>query len=170
MPDQTSPPVREAVVVDIPAERAFEVFTGEMTGWWPPEHHILDGELVEMVLEPRVGGRTYDRATDGSECQWTRVPAWDPPQRLVFSWDISLQWTVETDPERTSGVEVRFIAEGPDRTRVELELELEQRNIHRHGEGWEGMHAGVEPPDGWATGLASFAAHASTARSRTDDT
>jgi uncharacterized protein YndB with AHSA1/START domain len=156
MPEQTSPPVRAAVVVDVPLERAFAVFTGDMAGWWPPEHHILEGELAEMVLEPRDGGRIFDRATDGTECQWARVLAWDPPHRLVFSWDITLQWTVETDPERTSEVEVRFIPEGPQRTRVELE----HRNIHRHGDGWEGMHAGVGSPDGWASGLASFAAHA----------
>ena len=156
MPEQTSPPVREAVVVDLPVERAFQLFTGDMAGWWPPEHHILDGELAEMVLEPRAGGRIYDRATDGSKCQWARVLTWDPPRRLVFSWDITLQWTVETDSGRTSEVDVRFVPEGSSRTRVELE----HRNIQRHGDGWEGMHAGVGSSAGWASGLARFAAYA----------
>jgi uncharacterized protein YndB with AHSA1/START domain len=161
MPEPSSPPVREEVLVDVPVERAFEVFTSDMAGWWPPEHHLLDGELAEIVLEPRAGGRIYDRATDGSECQWARVLAWDPPHRLVFSWDISLQWTVETDPERTSEVEVRFTPEGNGRTRVALE----HRHIERHGEGWEGMHSAVGSPDGWAVGLGRFADHVAAVRS-----
>jgi uncharacterized protein YndB with AHSA1/START domain len=160
MAEPTSPPVRETVVVDLPVDRAFEAFTGDMGKWWPPEHHILEGELDAMVLEPRAGGRIYDRATDGSECPWARVLVWDPPHRLVFSWDITLQWTVETDPERTSEVDVRFVPEPPGRTRVELE----HRDIHRHGDGWEGMHAGVGSPDGWASGLAGFAAYAGSVR------
>ena len=161
MPEPSSPPVHEEVLVDVPVERAFEVFTSDMSGWWPPEHHLLEGELAEIVLEPRAGGRIYDRGTDGSECQWARVLAWDPPHRLVFSWDISLQWTVETDPERTSEVEVRFTPEGTGRTKVALE----HRHIERHGEGWEGMHTAVGSPDGWAVGLHRFADYAAAARS-----
>jgi len=157
MPEQTSTPVREEVVVDVPVERAFEVFTTEMGSWWPPEHHILQGELAEMVLEPEVGGRIYDRGTDGTECQWARVLVWEPPRRLVFSWDITLQWSIETDPDRTSEVEITFTPEGPARTRVGLE----HRNIHRHGDGWEGMHAGVGGAEGWAVGMRRYASHTS---------
>ena len=86
-----------------------------------------------MVFEPRVGGRVYDRGVDGSECRWARVLAYEPPDRFVISWDINTDWELETDLERTSEVEVRFVAEAPERTRVELE----HRNLDRHGEGWE---------------------------------
>ena len=149
--DATS--VRSTVVVDVPVERAFTVFTEDMGGWWPPEHHILEGELAEMVFEPREGGRIYDLAADGGECRWSRVLAYEPPHRIVFTWDISLQWQIETDPTRTSEVEVRFVPESPDRTRVELT----HRHIDRHGDGWEQMHGAVGSPDGWDLGLQRFA-------------
>ena len=145
--------VQTSIVVDAPVERAFDVFTRDIGSWWPPEHHILQGELAEMVFEPRAGGSVYDRAVDGSECRWARVLAYEPPGRLVISWDINLQWQIEADPERTSEVEVRFIPEGAERTRVELE----HRNLERHGEGWEGMRDAVGSPDGWGVGLRRFA-------------
>jgi uncharacterized protein YndB with AHSA1/START domain len=146
--------VQQAIVVDAPIERAFSVFTEDIGSWWPPEHHILEGELSEMVFEPRAGGHVYDRGTDGSECRWARVLVYEPPSRLVISWDISLQWQIETDLERTSEVEVRFVPEGEDRTRVELE----HRHLERHGEGWERMRDAVGSPAGWGVGLGRFAA------------
>jgi hypothetical protein len=100
-----------------------------------------------------VGGHVYDRGVDGSECRWARVLAFEPPERFVISWDINLRWELETDPERTSEIEVRFLAEAPDRTRVELE----HRNLDRHGEGWEGMRGAVGSPNGWGAGLRRFA-------------
>jgi uncharacterized protein YndB with AHSA1/START domain len=106
-----------------------------------------------MVLEPREGGRAYGIGTDGSESDWGRVLAWDPPTRLVVSWDITLEWKRETDPEKTSELEVRFIPEGGDRTRVELE----HRHLERHGEGWEKMRDAVGSPGGWPGGLRDFA-------------
>jgi len=105
------------------------------------------------VFEPRVGGHIYDRGTDGTECRWSRVLAYDPPDRVVFSWDISLQWQLETDPSKTSEIEVRFIPEGDNRTRVELE----HRNLDRHGDGWEAMRDAVGSPDGWQVGMERFA-------------
>lgn len=148
-------PVHTSIVVEAPQERAFEVFTADIGSWWPADKHILQGELAEMEFEPRVGGRIIDRAVDGSESAWARVLAYEPPNRLVFSWDISLRWRIETDTERTSEVEVRFIAEGGARTRVELE----HRGLERHGEGWEAMRDAVGSPNGWGDGLRSFAAH-----------
>jgi uncharacterized protein YndB with AHSA1/START domain len=154
----TDTSVDESIVVDAPIERAFSVFTEGIGSWWPPEHHILQAELAEMVFEPRVGGNVYDRGVDGSECRWARVLAYEPPDRLVFSWDITTQWQIETDPSRTSEVEVRFVPDGPTRTRVELE----HRNLDRHGDGWEQMRDAVGSPDGWRMGLQRFADAART--------
>jgi len=150
--------VRTSIVVDAPIERTFAVFTEQMITWWSPDHHLL-GDVKEMVFEPRVGGNIYDRAADGTECRWARVLAYDPPTRLVFSWDINTRWELETDLDKTSEVEVRFDAESPARTRVELE----HRNIDRHGDGWEGMRAAVGADDGWPAGLRSFAARIQSA-------
>jgi uncharacterized protein YndB with AHSA1/START domain len=145
--------VRAQVVVEAPIERAFDLFTEGMPTWWPPEHHLLEAELAEMVVEPREGGHIIDRGVDGSECRWARVLAYEPPNRFVFSWDISTEWKLETDLDKTSEVEVRFIAEAPDRTRVELE----HRRLERHGDGWEGMRDSVGSPEGWRGGLELFA-------------
>jgi len=145
--------VRTSIVVEAPIDRAFSVFTEDIGSWWTPTHHILQSELKEMVFEPRVGGQVYDRGVDGSECCWARVLAFDPPNRFVISWDISLQWQIETDPAKSSEVEVRFISESAGQTRVKLE----HRHIDRHGEGWEQMRDAVGSPDGWEVGLRRFA-------------
>ena len=144
--------VQTSIVVEAPQQLAFDVFTKDMAGWWPPDHHILEGELAEMVFEMKEGGRVYDVGVDGSECQWARVLAFEPPGRVVISWDITPQWKLQTDPEKTSEVEFRFIPEGPERTRVELE----HRHLDRHGEGWEGMRDAVGSPEGWNRGLRAF--------------
>jgi uncharacterized protein YndB with AHSA1/START domain len=149
----TETTVRTSIVVEAPVERAFTVFTDDIGSWWRPDHHILEAELAEMVFESRVGGHVYDRGVDGSECRWARVLAYEPPNRVVFSWDINTQWQLETDLEKTSEVEVRFLPEGPDRTRVELE----HRHLERHGHGWEQMRDAVGSPDGWGEGLGEFA-------------
>jgi uncharacterized protein YndB with AHSA1/START domain len=148
---QTS--IRTEVVVEAPIDRAFRVFTEEMQGWWHPDHHLIETE--EMIFEPRVGGHIYDRGPDGTECRWARVLAYDPPSRLVFSWDITTDWKLETDLEKASEVEVRFTDEGGDRTRVELV----HRNLERHGDGWGAMRDSVGSEDGWPGGLRSFAAY-----------
>ena len=144
--------VRTEIVVSAPLERAFHVFTEEMASWWHPEHHILEGEVAEMVVEPRVGGHIFDRGVDGSECRWATVLAYEPPHRFAFSWNITTDWKLETDRSKTSEVEVSFTAEGPERTRVELE----HRNLERHGPGWEGMRDSVGSPGGWSGGLRRF--------------
>src|SRR4051794_30816939 len=146
--------VQTSITVDAPIDRAFSVFTDGIGTWWSPDHHLLRGELAEMVFEPREGGHVYDRGVDGSECRWARVLLYEPPDRFVISWDINLRWQLESDPQRASEVEVRFIAESPKRTRVELE----HHNLDRHGEGWEEMRDAVGSPDGWHTGLLGFAA------------
>jgi uncharacterized protein YndB with AHSA1/START domain len=145
--------IRTQIVVEAPIERAFSVFTTDIGGWWSPDHHIIEAELAEFVFEPLEGGHIYERGVDGSECRWARVLAYEPPNRVVFSWDINPQWKFESDPEKTSEVEVRFIAEQADRTRVELE----HRNLDRHGEGWEQMRDAVSSPGGWPVLLGGFA-------------
>jgi uncharacterized protein YndB with AHSA1/START domain len=145
--------VRTEVVVEAPIERAFRVFTEEFDRVKPREHNMLGVDIGETVFEPRTGGHIYDRGVDGSECRWARVLAYEPHDRVVFSWDISPQWQIETDLERTSEVEVRFIPETPTRTRVELE----HRNLDRHGAGWEGERDTVRSEGGWPLYLQRFA-------------
>jgi uncharacterized protein YndB with AHSA1/START domain len=145
--------IRTHVVVEAPLERAFRVFTEQFDSVKPREHNMLAVDIAETIFEPQVGGHIYDRGVDGSECRWARVLAYEPPERVVFTWDISPHWQLETDFDRSSEVEVRFIAETADRTRVELE----HRNLDRHGEGWEGLRDGVESPDGWPLYLGRYA-------------
>jgi uncharacterized protein YndB with AHSA1/START domain len=137
--------VKQSVVVDAPIERAFKVFTEDFGAFKPREHNLLAVPIAETVFEPRVGGHIVDRGVDGSECRWARVLAFDPPNRVLLSWDIGPRWQVETDPNKTSEWEVRFIAETPNRTRVDLE----HRKLERHGEGWESVREGVAADQGW---------------------
>lgn len=145
--------VRTSIVVDAPIERAFSVFTEDFGRFKPPEHNLLGVEIAETVFEPRVGGHLYDRGVDGSECRWSRVLAYEPPDRVVISWDINPQWQIETDLDKTSEVEVRFVAEAPERTRVELE----HRHLERHGEGWEPERDAVASEGGWPLYLQRYA-------------
>jgi uncharacterized protein YndB with AHSA1/START domain len=145
--------IRHEIVVQAPIDRAFSVFTNDFGRFKPREHNLLGVEIAETVFEPRVGGHLYDRGVDGSECRWARVLAYEPPERVVISWDIDPRWQLETDPDRTSEVEVRFIAEAGDRTRVALE----HRNLDRHGDGWESVREGVDSEGGWPLYLSRFA-------------
>ena len=146
-------PIKQSIVVEAPIERAFKVFTEDFGSFKPREHNLLAVPIAETVFEPHVGGHIYDRGIDGSECRWARVLAFEPPHRVLLSWDISPRWQIETDPDKTSEWEVRFIAETPGRTR----LELEHRHLERHGEGWEAEHAGVGSDQGWPLYLRRFA-------------
>jgi len=146
--------VRREIVVQAPLEKAFTVFTERFGDIKPPEHNLLGAPIAETVFEPRVGGHIYDRATDGSECRWARVLAYEPPHRVVFSWDIGPTWQLEADPGNASEVEVRFTAETPQRTRVALE----HRNLERHGPGWESVRDGVAHDQGWSLYLDRYAA------------
>lgn len=146
--------VRHSVIVDAPIEKAFQVFTHYFGRFKPPEHNLLGVEIAETVFDERVGGCVYDRGVDGSECRWARVLAYEPPGRVVISWDISPSWQIETNPDHTSEVEIRFIAETPGRTRVELE----HRHLDRHGDGWASVREGVDGEQGWPLYLRRFAA------------
>jgi uncharacterized protein YndB with AHSA1/START domain len=154
--DTSATTVRTEIVVDVPIERAFEVFTERFDQIKPREHNMLGVDIAESIFERRVGGRVYDRGVDGSECQWGRVLAYEPPTRIVFTWDISPRWQIEADPTRSSEVEIRFVAEADRRTRVELE----HRHLQRHGDGWQGLAEGVRGNQGWPLYLQRFAAAA----------
>jgi uncharacterized protein YndB with AHSA1/START domain len=153
MPD-TETLVRKEIVVPASTEKAFAAFTERIGEFKPPEHNLLAAPIAETVFEPRVGGHIVDRATDGTECRWARVLAFEPPSRLVFSWDISPRWELESDPDHASEVEVRFVAEAAERTRVVLE----HRHLDRHGSGWEAVRDGVDGDQGWPLYLTRYRA------------
>jgi uncharacterized protein YndB with AHSA1/START domain len=154
MTEATTQVVLREVVVAAPVEKAFEVFTTRFADIKPRDHNLMESPIAETVFERRVGGRIFDRAEDGSECAWARVLVYEPPKRVVFSWDIGVQWELEADLDNTSEVEVRFVAEAPDRTRVELE----HRNLDRHGPGWESLRSAIGNDQGWPIYLARYAA------------
>lgn len=146
--------VRTQILVAAPVEHAFRVFVEDFDRIKPHEHNILQVPIDKTVFEPRVGGYIYDLGVDGSQCRWARVLVYEPPHRLVFSWDINPQWQIESDPSKTSEVEVRFVSESPEQTRVELE----HRNLDRHGGGWENERDDVSGEGGWPLYLARYAA------------
>ncbi|OZM70664.1 ATPase [Amycolatopsis antarctica] len=159
MTASTETTVRQEITVAVPVERAFAVFTEQFDRIKPREQNLLAVPIVETVFETRVGGSVYDRGEDGSVCRWARVLVFEPPQRFVISWDLTPQWQIETDPDRCSEVEVRFLADGPNRTRVELE----HRHLDRHGAGWQGAREGVADDRGWPLYLRRFADLAASA-------
>lgn len=146
--------VDAAVTVEVPAERAFKVFTERLGSWWLLDRlHIGRQPPETAVMEPREGGRWYERAADGTECDWGRVLAWQPHERVVLSWQIGADWQFNPDQSRGSEIEVRFTPEGSSRTRVELT----HRGIERHGPGAESIHGAVGSPGGWPGLLAAYA-------------
>jgi uncharacterized protein YndB with AHSA1/START domain len=146
-------PVRRELVVNLGIERAFALFIERFDAIKPREHNLLAVPIARSVFEPRVGGHIYDVGVDGSQCRWSRVFAYEPPHLLVFSWDIGPTWQLETDLDKTSEVEVRFIAESDNRTRVELE----HRNLERHGDGWRSVADGIGGDAGWPLYLRRYA-------------
>jgi uncharacterized protein YndB with AHSA1/START domain len=148
--------LRKIVSVNAPPDVAWRVFTEQMGTWWPlATHKIGKAKAVDAVIEPRVGGRWYERGDDGSTCDWGRVLAWEPASRLVLSWEISADW--QHDSTLKTEVEVRFIAEGKDGTRVELE----HRHLDRYGARRDEMRGVFDSEGGWSGLLASFARAAS---------
>ena len=143
--------VTKAITVEAPIERAFSVFTEGFDSWWPRTHHIGDADLAEAVIEPREGGRFYERSVDGGECEWGRVLAWDPPSRVVLAWQLTSEWKYDRD--FLTEVEVRFTAHGPARTRVELE----HRNLERYGDDLEKVRDAVGSDGGWGGLLRTYA-------------
>jgi uncharacterized protein YndB with AHSA1/START domain len=146
------PPIQGTVTVGVPVERAFRVFTDSFTTWWPPEFHIGQADMAEAILEPRAGGRWYERGVDGSECDWGRVLAWEPPHRMVVTWQINGEWQYDPDPAHASEIEVRFTADGPGQTTVELEHRLLERLVDG-----QALRDGIIGGGGWTSLLELFA-------------
>lgn len=152
MTTSTIPPIAGKVTVNVPVEQAFRVFTESFDAWWPHQYHIGQAEVAEVILQPYEGGRWYERGVDGSECDWGRVLVWDPPQRLVLTWQISGAWQFDPDPDHASEIEVRFHPDGPEQTTVEVE--------HRHFERLVAGHdvrEAINGGGGWALLLDGFA-------------
>lgn len=144
--------VRRSVVVDAPREQAFEVFTQRMTSWWPLQTHTIGAKpAAAAVMEPHEGGRWFERAEDGEECDWGRVLAWEPPHRVVLSWEITCDW--HHDASVHTEVDVRFHAEDDRRTRVELE----HRGLEAYAERAEEMRGVFDSDGGWRGLLRRFA-------------
>lgn len=142
------------LVVPASAEHAFGLFAGGMAAWWPPEY-TWGGEVLQWIgVEPRVGGACFERGPEGFRCDWGRVLLWQPPRRLVFTWQIGPDRVPQPDPARASEVEVRFTPAGAAETRVELE----HRHLSRHGERGDAYRAALEAPGGWDHLLARYAA------------
>jgi uncharacterized protein YndB with AHSA1/START domain len=147
--------VTKSVTVNAGRERAFTVFTEKFFTWWPKSHHIGEADLADAIIEPKVGGRWYERGADGTECDWGYVLAYEPSERIVLSWHLQGDWSFHPDPAKASEVEVQFIKETDSRTRVELT----HRHIERH-DGHEQVRDGVDSPNGWAGILAGYAREA----------
>jgi uncharacterized protein YndB with AHSA1/START domain len=143
--------VSKTVTVQAPLEHAFAVFTDGFDRWWPRSHHIGTADLAEAVIEPREGGRWYEKGVDGSEGDWGYVLAWEPPHRLVLAWQLTEAFAY--DPDLVTEVEVRFVAEGEDRTRVSLE----HRGLERYGDKVDEMRATFDSDGGWTGLLATYA-------------
>jgi uncharacterized protein YndB with AHSA1/START domain len=146
------PPITGTVTIGVPIDTAFEVFTGSIDSWWPHEYHIGRVDVAEVVLQPGVGGRWFERGVDGSECDWGRVLVWEPPDRVVFTWQISGSWQFDPDPEHASEIDARFTADGPGQTTVSVE--------HRHFErllGGQAINDAINGGGGWALLLDGFA-------------
>jgi len=150
--------VRKSIRVKAPIERAFSVFVEQMETWWPATHHIGITPFEAIFVEPRVGGRWYERNAKGELCDWGKVLKWDPPHRVAFSWHVGPghdqpEWKFDPDPEKSSEVEIRFTAEAADITFVELE----HSKLERHGEGYEQLRAMFDGPGAWITILELYA-------------
>ena len=144
-------PVRKSITVGANAQKAFTTFTERMGLWWPPTHSIGSAPFKEIVLEPRAGGRWFERAADGAECPWGHVIAFEPPRRLLLAWQLGADW--KYDPNLITEVEVTFTPVGEKETRVELE----HRNLERYGEAAQAVRDAVGGDRGWTTVMARFA-------------
>ena len=151
--------VRKSVVVNAPIAHTFKIFTERFDSWWPRTHHIGKVEPYTAIMEPRVGGRWFERGADGTECDWGRVLVYAPPQRVAVSWHLGSDFQYDPDPSRASRVDVTFEDLGGGKTRVELV----HSQLDRHGAGWEKLRDSVGSQGGWGGIMETFRAAASAA-------
>lgn len=166
MTDSSSDPtsVSTEITVALAPDRAFRAFTAGFGAWWPREHHIGEAEMVGGDIEPWVGGRWFERGADGSECDWGRVLAWDPPHHVGLSWHLNPDFEYDPDPDRSSRVDVRFTEDraGTDPSTLVV---LTHSGLDRHGPGWESLATGVGSANGWPGIIRQFADHTPEAAS-----
>lgn len=151
MRTHATPPVQADVTVNATPERSFEIFTDGMRHWWPASYHIGDGELADVRIEPKTGGRWYEVTTDGTECDWGYVISWDPPDGLALAWQLTPEFGY--DPSLVTTVEIRFTEVEPGRTRVTLE----HGDLDQYGLRSIEMRDVFSQDGGWPTLLAAFA-------------
>ena len=147
-------PVHKTVRVNASVERAFEVFTSDFDSWWPRSHHIGKSPMMKAIIEEKAGGRCYTEQVDGTECDWGKVLAWEPPRRFVMAWQVSADFSYEAEIAKASEVEVRFTPEPGGMTRVDLE----HRYFERHGPSGAMARMAVDSPNGWTGVLQLFVA------------
>jgi uncharacterized protein YndB with AHSA1/START domain len=151
---ETVESVRREIVVDLPPERAFDLFTANMSSWWPADHHIGSAPIDRIIVEPRPGGRWYTTHQDGTETSTGVVTVWEPPARFVVTWQIGADWKFYDDLITT--VEVRFQPEDGGRTKVLLE----HRDLEAFGADAAALREMFEGPGAWSATLAAYAAKA----------
>jgi uncharacterized protein YndB with AHSA1/START domain len=149
----TDTSVRKTVTVNTPIDRAFDVFIAGFNTWWPRTHHIATVDMAEAIIEPRVGGRWYERGIDGSECEWGTVLDYDRPNHVALSWRLNGEFQYDPDPEHQSRIDVRFERVSADVTRVDLV----HSQLDRHGETWKALREGISGEGGWPSLLQMFA-------------
>ena len=148
--------VKRTLHVEVPIEKAFQVFTERMGQWWPATHHVGNTPFKDILIDKKKGGRWYEINVEGAECIWGTVVEYQPPKKVVLSWHLQPDWSFSADLSKASEVALEFVAEGPEKTR----LEFEHRHLERHGAGWENMREQVSGDGGWPAILALYLAAA----------
>jgi uncharacterized protein YndB with AHSA1/START domain len=137
--------IHHSMTAPVSPARAFAIFTEGLANWWPAEYTWSQEALETIAIEPGEGGHCFERGPYGFRCDWGRVLVWEPPHRLVITWQISPKREPQPNPAKASEIEVHFESEGPSRTR----LEFEHRHFARHGEGSAEYRTILDSPQGW---------------------
>jgi uncharacterized protein YndB with AHSA1/START domain len=139
-------PLRMSFEVGCPVDHAFDVWTSKIARWWPADHSVSGEHGMQVVLEGRPGGRIFERTSSGTEHEWGEVVVWEPPSRLAYVWHL------RRDRADATEVEIRFIDQGDETTRVEIEHRGWER-LGAQGETWRNANGA-----GWSTLLPHYLA------------
>jgi uncharacterized protein YndB with AHSA1/START domain len=145
----TIAPIVQCMTVKAAPARAFDLFATRMADWWRRGKTFGKNPHAELVLEPRAGGRWFERDAEGTETRWGDVLTWEPPHRLLLAWRINSQWTY--DPDFLTELEMTFTPLEGGGTQVRLE----HRNLERFGAD-AAAHA-AKLNGGWPTHMVDFA-------------